>query len=153
MQSKSTQIHTRSSPATLTSNPALQLETKWGELLLKTLRLTHLGAVNNKLAFLYLLLSPLCLSPRLPGEGGRRFGEQGLWVLKWLLLCDVYYGLRIQATNYTVRDTSMCDEEEEKLQMFTIEHLQWLVIQEAWLLLLKCGPESIRGIIRVVRAN
>lgn len=47
----------------------------------------------------------------------------------------------------------MWDEEEEKLQMFTIEHLQWLVIQEVWLLLLKCVPESIRGIIRVVRAN
>lgn len=37
--------------------------------------------------------------------------------------------------------------------MFTIEHLQWLVIQEAWLHLLKYVPESIRGIIRVVRAN
>lgn len=49
--------------------------------------------------------------------------------------------------------TSMWDEEEEKLQMFTMEHLQWLVIQEACLLLLKCVPESIRGIIRVVRAN
>lgn len=47
----------------------------------------------------------------------------------------------------------MWDEEEEKLQMFTIEHLQWLLIQEVWLLLLKCGPESIKGIIRVVRAN
>lgn len=61
--------------------------------------------------------------------------------------------LRITATNYSVRDTSMRDEEEEKLQMFAIEHLQWLVIQEAWPLLLKCRPESIRGIIRVVRAN
>lgn len=30
--------------------------------------------------------------------------------------------------------------EEEKLRMFTIEHLQWPAIQEAWLLLLKCGP-------------
>ena len=47
----------------------------------------------------------------------------------------------------------MWDEEEEKLQMVTIEHLQWLVIQEVWLLLLKCVPRSIRGIIRVVRAN
>lgn len=111
-----------------------------------------LSAVNNKLAFLYLLLSPLPVSPLLLWGGGLA-GEQGLWVLKWLLLCDVYSGLRIRATNYTVRDTSMWDEEEEKLQMFTIEHLQWLVIQEAWLLLLKCGPESIRAIIRVVRAN
>lgn len=47
----------------------------------------------------------------------------------------------------------MQDEEEEKLQMFTIDHLQWLVIQEVWLLLLKCVSESIRGIIRVVRVN
>lgn len=69
------------------------------------------------------------------------------------MLCDVYSGFRIGAANYTVRDTSMWDEEDEKLQMFTIEHLQWLVIQEVWLLLLKCVPESIRGIIRVVRAN
>lgn len=54
----------------------------------------------------------------------------------------------------TLSGTHPCGmEEEEKLRMFTIEHLQWLVIQEAWLLLLKCGPESIRGIIRVVRAN
>lgn len=33
-------------------------------------RLTHLGAVNNKLAILYLLLSPLSLSPFLLGGGG-----------------------------------------------------------------------------------
>lgn len=47
----------------------------------------------------------------------------------------------------------MWDEQEEKLQMFTIETFQWLLIQEVWLHLLKCVPESIKGIIRVVRAN
>lgn len=57
------------------------------------------------------------------------------------------------SANYTVRDTTTCDGEDEKPQMFTIEHLQWLVTPEVWLLLLKCVPESIRGIIRVVRAN
>lgn len=55
---------------TLTSNLSSQFEKKLGELSLKTLRLTHLGAANNKIAFLYLLLSPPSLSSSLLGGGG-----------------------------------------------------------------------------------
>lgn len=47
----------------------------------------------------------------------------------------------------------MYGEKEEKLHMFTIEHFQCPVKQKVWSLLLKCVPESIGGIIRVVRAN
>lgn len=39
--------------------------------------------------------------------------------------CDVDSGLRIGATNYTVRDASVSDEEEEKLPTSAIERLQW----------------------------
>lgn len=43
-------------------------------------------------------------------------------MLKWLL-CDVYSGLRIGATNYSVRDASTRDEEEEKPRTSAIERL------------------------------
>lgn len=83
-------------------------------------------------------------------------------------MCDVDSGLRIRATNYTVRDASVSDEEEEKLRTAAIERLQWpelgggwgvwggeggLGWGGAWPLLLKCGFGSIRVIIRVVRVN
>lgn len=71
-------------------------------------------------------------------------------------MCDVDSGLRIRATNYTVRDASVSDEEEEKLRTPTTEQLQWPEwggVGGAWPPLLKCGLGSIRGIIRVVRVN
>lgn len=118
-------VNTFATAATLTPTPhpppapppvAISQKMRWA-VTAKTPRLTHLCAVNNELAFLYLLLSPLTAS--LSGGSG------GLWVLKWLL-CDVYSGLRIGATNYSVRDASTRDEEEEKLRMSAIERLQWL---------------------------
>lgn len=102
----------------------------------------------------FVVTSPSVLSAA--GERGRAVGREtrSLSAKMAPLLCDVYSARPQNHSNKLLcQGTSMRDEEEEKLQMFAIEHLQWLVIQEAWPLLLKCGPESIRGIIRVVRAN
>lgn len=110
-------------PANPSIHPAAQLTTKWGEL---SPRLTQQWTGFSL---------PFVVSSV---RGGREVCERTVSV-------DVYSGLR----NYTCQGHI----DEEKCLSIEDPPPQWPVTQEAWPLLLKCASESIRAIIRAVRAN